>query len=84
MPKLKSSRKRLRTTFKATMRNKAVRSAMRTSIKKVRAAQDPAAAQELLREAVSLIDKTVKKGGVAKNTGSRYKSRLTRHVANLA
>jgi len=84
VPKLKSSRKRLRTTLKATLRNRSVRSAMRTSIKKVRAAQDPVAAQQLLREAESLIDKTVKKGGIARNSGSRYKSRLSRHVAQLS
>lgn len=83
MPNLKSSRKRLRTSLKAAKRNKAVRSAMRTSIKKVRAAQDPAIAQQRLREAMSVIDRTVKKGGVAKNTGSRYKSRLSRLVAKL-
>jgi small subunit ribosomal protein S20 len=84
VPKLKSSQKRLRTNLKARLRNKAIRSTMRTSIKKVRLAEDPEAAQQLLRDAVSVIDKTVKKGGIRKNTGSRYKSRLTQFVAKIA
>jgi small subunit ribosomal protein S20 len=84
LPKLKSSYKRLRTSLKARLRNKAIRSVMRTSIKKVRQAQDPQSAQVFLREAESVIDKTVKKGGIRKNTGARYKSRLNLFVAKMA
>jgi ribosomal protein S20 len=32
---------------------------------------------------VSVIDKAVSKGIIHKNTGARYKSRLTKHVAEL-
>jgi small subunit ribosomal protein S20 len=57
---------------------------MRTAIKKVRATNDPTEAQHLLRNAVSLIDKTIKKGVVHPNTGARYKSKLTLFVNTLA
>jgi len=33
---------------------------------------------------VSLIDKAVNKGILHKNTAARYKSRLTKHVSNIA
>jgi ribosomal protein S20 len=37
-----------------------------------------------LTPTVSLIDKAVNKGIIHKNTAARYKSRLTRHVSELA
>lgn len=84
MPKLKSSRKRLRINQKAHVRNMSMRSAMRTAMKKVRTNTDATAAQQLLRSAVSTIDKTAKKGGIRRGTADRYKSRLSRFVAKLA
>jgi small subunit ribosomal protein S20 len=53
---------------------------MRTSIKKIQAAQDKAEAQALLPEVVSVIDKTVKRGVIHKNMAARYKSKLVRAV----
>ena len=41
-------------------------------------------APELLAPTVSLIDKMVNKGIIHRNTAARYKSRLTKHVAELA
>ncbi len=84
MPKLKSSHKRLRSNLRARLRNKSVRSAMRTHIKRVRQAEDAQSAQQMLPQAMSAIDKAVKKGAVPRNTGSRYKSRLSRFAAKAA
>jgi len=84
VPKLKSSRKRLRNSLKIRTRNRAVRSRMRTAIKHVRQAPNQTAAQEALKQAISVIDKTVKKGVIRKNTASRYKSRLSRQVGSMA
>lgn len=84
MPQLKSSKKRLRLNHKARMRNKQVRTAMRTAIKKVRQAADAEQAQQALVGAVSMIDRTAQKGILHKKTADRYKSRLTRHVQKLA
>lgn len=67
--------------------NRSNRSKLRTSIKKLRAAvasHDQSGSTELLIPTVSLIDKAVNKGIIHKNTAARYKSRLTKHVNDLA
>jgi small subunit ribosomal protein S20 len=56
---------------------------MRTAIKKVRQAVEKEEAQKSLLSAVSIIDKTVSKGIIHKNTADRYKSRLTKFVNSL-
>lgn len=67
--------------------NRSNRSKLRTSIKKLRSAvagHDKSGSTELLYPTVSLIDKAVNKGIIHKNTAARYKSRLTKHVNDLA
>jgi len=44
---------------------------------------DREAALELLPKAIKAIDKTVAKGAIHQNTGSRYKSRLSKQVLAL-
>ena len=44
---------------------------------------DPEGAKKLLPQVFSTIDQAVKKGTIHKNTGSRYKSRLSRQVGEL-
>ena len=83
MPKLKSSRKRLRTNLKARLKNKAIRSRMRTAIKSVREAEDKESATGALKTAVSLIDKTAQKKVIHPNMAARYKSNLTRMVQKM-
>ena len=83
----KSAEKRMRQNAKRKEINRSNRSKLRTSIKKLRTAvagSDKAASVELLFPTVSLIDKAVNKGIIHKNTAARYKSRLTKHVNNLA
>jgi small subunit ribosomal protein S20 len=70
-----------------SVRRKAVnarnKSALRTNIRKVREAvkaKDHEGAKTLLPRVFASIDRAVKKGTIHKNTGSRYKSRLTRQV----
>ena len=84
MPKLKSSHKRLRTNLKARLRNRSIRSQLRTSIKQVRQAAEPVTAREALQRAISVIDRTAQKGVIHRNTAARYKSRLSHHVASIA
>ena len=84
MPKLKSSKKRLRTSLKAQARNKAITSRMRTAIKKVRSAADKTSAEAALVQAVSIVDSTVRKGRLHRNTAARYKSRLTHFVQTMS
>ncbi|MGB7203306.1 MAG: 30S ribosomal protein S20 [Pyrinomonadaceae bacterium] len=83
----KSAEKRVRQNTKRNEINRSNRSALRTSIKKLRAAVaglDKKASTELLTPTISLIDKAVNKGILHKNTAARHKSRLTKHVAELA
>lgn len=83
----KSAIKRIRQTIKKTAINKSNRSRLRTQVKKLRSAlagQEKDLSLELLNPTVSIIDKAVNKGLIHKNTAARYKSRLTKHVNNLA
>ena len=82
----KSAEKRIRQTKKRTERNRYVRSAMRTHIRRVREAveaKDKDKAQAELVLAVKRIDKAASKGVIHKNQASRRVSRLTRLVNGL-
>jgi len=60
--------------------NRSNRTKVRTYIKKLRSALDSGQKQEidqLLPEAISVIDKSVQKGVLHANAAARYKSRLT-------
>ncbi len=83
MPTLKSSQKRHRQAQKAAQRNKGVRTLFRSTVKKLRATENKAEAEALLPQAMSVIDRTIKKGVLHERTGARYKSRLARHVDAL-
>ena len=83
----KSAEKRARQNVKRNETNRSNRSKLRTQIKKLRtalSAADKNTSNELLNPTVSLIDKAVNKGLIHKNTAARYKSRLTKHVSELA
>lgn len=83
----KSAEKRVRQNIKRNEINRSNRSKLRTQIKKLRSAlsaSDKKESVELLTPTVSLIDKAVNKGLIHKNTAARYKSRLTKHVSELA
>ena len=83
----KSAEKRVRQNVKRNEINRSNRSKLRTQIKKLRSAlsaSDKNQSNELLTPTVSLIDKAVNKGLIHKNTAARYKSRLTKHVSELA
>ncbi len=87
MPNHKSAEKRVRQTAKRNAVNKANRSSLRTQIKKLRtalASQNKELSQELLNPTIALIDKSVNKGVLHKNTAARHKSRLTSHVNDLS
>ncbi len=74
-----SALKRARQTVTRTTRNRANSSRLRTELRKLReaiAAGNKENAQAAYREAVSLIDKSTRKGVLHRNTASRYKSRL--------
>ena len=79
-----SALKRARQTTKRTADNRANTSQLRTALRKLRQtleAKDPGQVKVAFASTVSMIDKAVKKGVIHKNTGSRYKSRLSARAA---
>ncbi|WP_077611978.1 30S ribosomal protein S20 [Clostridium sp. Marseille-P2415] len=87
MANIKSAKKRILVNETKAARNKAIRSRVKTSIKKVEAAitaGDKAAAQASLISAIAEIDKAATKGVYHKNTASRKVSRISKAVNALA
>ena len=86
MANIKSQIKRNRTNEIARMRNKAVKSELKTYVRKFRAAADAGdadAAQELLRVTARKLDKAVSKGVIHKNQAANRKSALSKRAASL-
>lgn len=83
MPNIKSAKKRVITSAKRAARNKAIKSELKTTIKKFDAAiaeSDKAAVDTAFREAVKMVDQAAAKGVIKKNTASRKKSQLAIRV----
>ncbi len=86
MANIKSAKKRIEVTAIRTAKNKAIKSKVKTSIKKVDAAiaaNDKAAATEALKLATSEIEKACTKGVYHKNTAARKVSRLATAVNKM-
>lgn len=83
MPQIKSAKKRVLTDRKANLRNRRIRSEMKSAIKTVRTAANREEGEQALLRAVSTIDRTAAKGIVHKNTAARTKSRLAHFVARM-
>lgn len=78
-----SALKRLRQSQKRAQRNRAVKSAVRTQIKKVLELIEAKKQEEVRKEfarAVKLLDKAVAKGVLHRNNAARRKSRLAARV----
>ena len=78
MPNIQSAKKRVKVSAKKNLRNRIVKSGVKTSIKKFNAAvsADASAAGVQLSATTSAIDKAVAKGIVHKNAANRKKARL--------
>lgn len=87
MPNIKSAKKRVLVTEKKTAENKAIKSALKTQIKKFLAAVnagDTELAQKLYPETVSAIDSAASKGVIHKNNADNKKAKLAKKLAALA
>ena len=87
MANIKSAKKRILVIETKTLRNKMIKSKIKTLVKKVEAAvatSDKAAASAALKEAVVAIDKAAAKGVYHKNTAARKVSRITKAVNSIA
>jgi small subunit ribosomal protein S20 len=83
---IKSQVKRIRTNNKAHERNKAVRTSLKSAIRKFREAADSGQAEqakELAREATRKLDKAVSKGVIHKNQAANRKSAIDARAASL-
>ena len=76
MANIRSSKKDIRRSSKRRLVNQGVKSALKTYIKKAKAAADPASTVQ----AVKALDKAVQRGIIHKNQAARRKSRLAKAV----
>lgn len=87
MANTKSAEKRIKVIRRRTLRNKSLKSALRTAIRRFEDALTGAPREEAeaaLRKALVAIDKAVTKGILHKNNAARKKSRLTRRFNKQA
>ena len=86
MANIKSQIKRIKTNEKARLRNKSVKSTVKTAIRKFREAADAgdkAKATELLQEASRKLDKAASKGVIHANQAANRKSAIAKRTASL-
>ncbi|GAA1795510.1 30S ribosomal protein S20 [Planosporangium flavigriseum] len=87
MANIKSQIKRNRQNEKRRLRNKSVKSALKTSVRKFNEAAeagDNALATELMRDAARRLDKAVSKGVIHKNQAANRKSAIAKRLESLA
>ena len=86
MANIKSQIKRNKTNEKARLRNKSVKSALRTHVRRFREAADAGdveKAQELARVATRALDKAASKGVIHANQAANRKSAVASRAASL-
>ena len=81
MPNIKSAKKRVLVINKKTEQNKAVKSALKTQLKKFGAADNK---EELLGATVSFVDSSAAKGVIHKNKANRMKAQLAKKASDAA
>lgn len=87
MPNIKSAKKRVLVTEKKTARNKAIKSEVKTEVKKFLTlveSGDKKAATALFPTTCSVIDTAVSKGVLKKNTAANKKSGLAKKLNAMA
>ena len=86
MPNIKSAKKRVKVTLKKNLRNRMIRTGVKTAVKKYEAAlgTDATVATAQLSKTASTIDKAVTKGVMHKNTANRKKARLAKALARAS
>lgn len=83
MPNIKSAKKRVQVIKTKTLRNKAVKSNLKTVLKKADAAVagNTADKEAAVRLAIKKVDQACAKGLLHKNTASRKKAQLARKLS---
>lgn len=86
MPNTKSAKKRLRQNIVRRARNRQVKSALRTQLRKVKEAiqaEDSTTAEEEFRKAAKGLDRAGARGIIHPNMAARTKSRLQRAIKKV-
>ncbi|HQE32901.1 MAG TPA: 30S ribosomal protein S20 [Propionibacteriaceae bacterium] len=86
MANIKSQMKRIKTNEKSRQRNKAIKSALRTDVRKFREAVDAGdteKAVQLAQVATRSLDKAVSKGVIHSNNAANKKSAIAAKAASL-
>jgi small subunit ribosomal protein S20 len=81
VPNIASAKKNMRKSRAANVRNRAQRSALRTVLKKAKAA---GATADDRANAVQVLDRAASKGLIHKNAAARHKSRLAKAATAAA
>ncbi len=85
MPNIKSAIKRVKVNRKKNLRNRMIKTAMRTSVKKFEVATAAGSAdQQLLSVTSSSIDRAASKGVIHKNAANRKKARMAKRLNKVA
>jgi small subunit ribosomal protein S20 len=79
----KSALKRIRANENKRLRNRYQHKTTRNAIKELRASTDKKAAEKLLNDVISRLDKLAKTNIIHKNKAGNLKSKLTKHVNAL-
>jgi small subunit ribosomal protein S20 len=79
----RSARKRIKTSEKRRLRNRAVRSQVRSQVRTARAVEPTQGAEgrAAIQDAIRSLDKAVSRGVIHRNTAARRKSSLARRLA---
>jgi small subunit ribosomal protein S20 len=82
MPNIKSAKKRVKVIEKKTLRNKAIKSDLKTALKKADAAvaNNAADKEQVVRTAIKKVDMACTKGIMHKNKAARKKSQLAKKL----
>ena len=85
MPNIKSAIKRVKVSEKKNLRNRMIKSAMRTSVKKFSTALSAGEADAAILSATQgAVDKACSKGVIHKNAANRKKARMAKRLAKAA
>ena len=87
MANIKSQIKRIKTNEKARLRNKSVKSSLKTAVRKFReaaAAGDATTATAALKDASKMLDKAASKGVIHANQAANRKSAMAKRASQLA
>lgn len=80
----KSAKKRIRSSEVRRLRNRYQAKTTRNAIRKLRETSDKQAAQDLYNEVASMLDKLAKTNVIHSNKAANLKSKLSKHVNELA